>query len=187
MNQKKLLLFSILISMSFGFSIADDKKKSVHDFSVKDIKGKDVSLADYKGKVLMIVNVASRCGATPQYKALQELNTKFGKKGLVVLGFPANNFGKQEPGTNKEILEFCTSTYQVSFPMFAKVSVKGDDKDPLFQHLTTVKNPDKAGDIGWNFEKFLVGKDGKLQRRFKTGIKPDDTSVVTAIEKALAE
>ncbi len=187
MNQKSLLLSTILITMSLGFSIADDKKKSVHEFSVKDIKGKDVSLADYKGKVLMIVNVASRCGATPQYEALQNLNTKYGKKGLVVLGFPANNFGKQEPGSNKEILEFCTSTYQVSFPMFAKVSVKGDDKDPLFKHLTAAKNQDKAGDISWNFEKFLVGKDGKLQRRFKTGVKPDDTSVVTAIEKALAE
>ncbi len=184
---KKILNALLLTALSLGLASAGDDKKSVYDFSVKDIKGEDVSLADYKGKVLLIVNVASKCGATPQYSALEALNAKYASKGLVVMGFPANNFGKQEPGTNKEILEFCTSTYQVGFPMFSKISVKGDETAPLYQHLIAAKNPDKSGDVSWNFEKFLIGKDGKVRRRFKTAIKPDDAVVVTAIEKALAE
>ena len=158
---------------------------SVHDYQVKDIQGKDVNLADYKDKVLMIVNVASKCGATPQYADLVALQEKYADQGLVVLGFPANNFGGQEPGSNEEIMEFCKATYEVDFPMFAKVSVKGDDKAPLFEYLTSAENPDKEGDIGWNFEKFLVGKDGKLLRRFKTGINPGDSDVSEAVEKAL--
>jgi len=160
---------------------------SVLDFKVKDIKGEDVDLSSYKGKVLLIVNVASKCGATPQYDPLQALHSKYAGKGLVVMGFPANNFGGQEPGTEAEIVEFCTSKYSVEFPMFSKVSVKGDDKAPLFDYLTSAKNPDKQGDIGWNFEKFLIGKDGKLIRRFATKTKPDSDEVVAAIEKALAE
>jgi glutathione peroxidase len=164
--------------------VAED---SVHDFKVKNIKGDDVDLSSYKGKVLLIVNVASKCGATPQYDPLQALYQKYADKGLVVLGFPANNFGGQEPGSNEEIAEFCTSNYSVEFPMFSKVSVKGDDKAPLFTYLTAAENPDKQGDIGWNFEKFLVGKDGKLIRRFATRVKPDDATVVAAIEEALAK
>jgi glutathione peroxidase len=151
---------------------------TVHDFKVKNIKGEDIDLSSYKGKVLLIVNVASKCGATPQYDA---------EKGLVVLGFPANNFGAQEPGTDAEIADFCTSNYSVEFPMFSKVSVKGDDKAPLFTYLTSAENPDKQGDIGWNFEKFLIGKDGKLIRRFATRVQPDDATVVAAIEEALAK
>ncbi len=157
---------------------------SVYDYKVKDIEGKDVDLSDYKDKVLLIVNVASRCGATPQYGQLVELQKTYKDKGLVVLGFPANNFGGQEPGSNEEIKEFCESTYQVDFPMFAKVSVKGDDKAPLFEYLTSAENPDKQGDIGWNFEKFLIGKDGKLLRRFKTGTAPDTAEVAEAIDAA---
>jgi glutathione peroxidase len=164
--------------------VAED---SVHDFKVKNIKGDDVDLSGYKGKVLLIVNVASKCGATPQYDPLQALYAKYADKGLVVLGFPANNFGAQEPGSDEEIAEFCTSNYSVEFPMFSKVSVKGDDKAPLFTYLTAAENPDKQGDIGWNFEKFLVGKDGKLIRRFPTKVKPDDATVVAAIEEALAK
>jgi glutathione peroxidase len=164
--------------------VAED---SVHDFKVKNIKGEDIDLSSYKGKVLLIVNVASKCGATPQYDPLQALHAKYADKGLVVLGFPANNFGGQEPGSNEEIAEFCTSNYSVEFPMFSKVSVKGDDKAPLFTYLTAAENPDKQGDIGWNFEKFLVGKDGKLIRRFATRVKPDDATVVAAIEEALAK
>lgn len=159
--------------------------KDVHDFKVADITGKEVDLSSYKGKVLLIVNVASKCGATPQYDPLQALYKKYADKGLVVLGFPANNFGGQEPGTNEEIVEFCTTKYSVDFPMFSKVSVKGDDKAPLFDYLTSAENPDKEGDIGWNFEKFLIGKDGKLIRRFATKTKPDDAAVIEAIEKAL--
>ncbi len=162
-----------------------EEKKSVHEFSVKDIDGKDVDLSKYKGKTLLIVNVASKCGATPQYANLVALQKTFKKKGLLVLGFPANNYGKQEPGSNDQIKEFCSSTYQVDFPMFAKVSVKGDDQAPLFKFLTTADNPDRKGDIGWNFEKFLISKDGKLLRRFKTGVKPDSPEVVAAVEEAV--
>lgn len=176
---------AILATFTLAFlpALAED---SVHEFKVNDIKGKEVDLSAYKGKVLLIVNVASKCGATPQYDPLQALYKKFADKGLVVLGFPANNFGGQEPGTDEEIAEFCTSKYSVEFPMFSKVSVKGDDKAPLFSYLTSAENPDKQGDIGWNFEKFLVGKDGKLLHRFATRTKPDDAAVVAAIEKALA-
>ena len=178
---KKLLIAALALAALPLF--AED---SVYDFKVKNIKGEEVDLSSYKGKVLLIVNVASKCGATPQYDPLQALYAKYADKGLVVLGFPANNFGGQEPGTNEEIVEFCTSNYSVEFPMFSKVSVKGDDKAPLFVYLTAAENPDKQGDIGWNFEKFLVGQDGKLVRRFATKVKPDDATVVAAIEEALA-
>lgn len=184
MNIKNTLL-AIAVSLAAPLAInADD---SVHAYKVQDIEGKEVDLSAYKGHPLLIVNVASRCGATPQYENLQSVYEQFKDKGLVVLGFPANNYGGQEPGTDDEIKTFCSTKYDVTFPMFSKVSVKGDDQAPLFQYLTKAENPDKQGDIGWNFEKFLVGKDGKLQRRFKTGTKPDDADVVAAIEKALAE
>ncbi len=179
----KKTLLSVLALAALPLVAGD----SVYDFKVKNIKGEEVDLSGYKGKVLLIVNVASKCGATPQYDPLQALHAKFADKGFAVLGFPANNFGGQEPGTNEEIAEFCASTYSVEFPMFSKVSVKGDDKAPLFTYLTAAENPDKQGEIGWNFEKFLVGKDGKLIRRFATKVKPDDATVVAAIEKALAE
>ncbi len=179
---KKLLIAALaLASMPL---LAED---TVHDFKVKNIKGEDIDLSGYKGKVLLIVNVASKCGATPQYDPLQSVHAKYADKGLVVMGFPANNFGGQEPGSDSEIAEFCTSSYSVEFPMFSKVSVKGDDKAPLFTYLTSAQNPDKQGDIGWNFEKFLIGKDGKLIRRFATRTQPDDAEVIAAIEKALAE
>ena len=179
---KKLLIAALaLASMPL---LAED---TVHDFKVKNIKGEDIDLSGYKGKVLLIVNVASKCGATPQYDPLQSVHAKYADKGLVVMGFPANNFGGQEPGSDSEIAEFCTSSYSVEFPMFSKVSVKGDDKAPLFTYLTSAQNPDKQGDIGWNFEKFLIGKDGKLIRRFATRTQPDDAEVIAAIEKALSE
>jgi len=180
-------LLSLLATAALALALAPSAiaGDSVHDYEVKDIQGKDVKLADYKDKVLLIVNVASKCGATPQYADLVALQEKYEDKGLVVLGFPANNFGGQEPGSNDEIMEFCKATYEVDLPMFAKVSVKGDDKAPLFEYLTSAENPDKEGDIGWNFEKFLVGKDGKLIRRFKTGVNPGDSDVTEAVEKAL--
>ncbi len=162
-------------------------KDTVHDFKVTNIEGKEVDLSAYKGKVLLIVNVASKCGATKQYDPLQALHAKYAGKGFVVLGFPANNFGGQEPGSDEEIAEFCTTKYSVDFPLFSKVSVKGEDKAPLFSYLTGAENPDKQGDIGWNFEKFLVGKDGKLIRRFPTKTSPEDQDLVAAVEKALAE
>lgn len=181
----KTLLTTLMITLTASLAFADDVKDSVHEYKVKDIKGKEVDLSEYKGKVLLIVNVASKCGATPQYGPLQDLNLKYSKDGFAVIGFPANNYGGQEPGSDEEIEEFCTTKYDVTFPMMSKVSVKGDDQAPLFQYLTSAENPDKTGDIGWNFEKFLVGKDGKVIRRFATRVQPSDPAVVEAIEEAI--
>jgi glutathione peroxidase len=155
-------------------------------FTVKDIDGKDVNLSIYKGKVILLLNVASKCGNTPQYEGLEKLYTKYKDKGFVVMGFPANNFNSQEPGTNAEIKEFCTSTYHVDFPMFAKISAKGPDMPPLFQYLTAQDcQPISKGDIAWNFEKFLISRDGKLIGRFGNKTPPEDPTIVSAIEAAL--
>ncbi len=154
---------------------------TAHDFSAKTITGQDKKLADYKGQVLLIVNVASECGLTPQYKGLEALNKKFRERGLRVLGFPANEFGAQEPGTDGEIKGFCEKNYGVTFDMFSKVKVKGDGIDPLFQWLTS----QTGGDIKWNFGKFLVGKNGEILARFEPKVEPESAEVVQAIEKAL--
>ena len=160
--------------------------QSVHDFSAKSIDGKDVALADYKGKVLLIVNVASKCGFTGQYEGLQRLYETYKDQGFVILGFPANNFLGQEPGTDAEIQEFCTLNYGVTFPMFAKISVKGKDMHPLYAYLTSKEtNPEFGGAISWNFNKFLVGRDGKIAGRFGSRTKPDDKELVEAVEEAL--
>jgi glutathione peroxidase len=151
------------------------------DFTVKDIDGKDFDLAQLKGKVVMIVNVASKCGFTPQYNGLEKLYEANKDTGFVIVGFPANNFKGQEPGSNEEIKAFCTSKYNVSFPMMSKISVKGDDKHPLYQLLTKDK-----GEVTWNFNKFLVGRDGKLIEHFDSKVKPDDAKLTGAIDKALA-
>jgi glutathione peroxidase len=157
------------------------------DFKVKDIDGKEVDLVSYKGKVLMILNVASKCGNTPQYTALQAMYTKYKDKGLVVMGFPANNFGGQEPGSELDIKTFCTEEYKVDFPLFSKVSAKGNDIAPLFKYLTAQESkPLSKGDIRWNFEKFLISREGKLVGRFADRTKPDDPTVVSAVEAALA-
>ena len=149
------------------------------------IDGKPVDLAAYKGKVVLIVNVASRCGATPQYAGLQKLYEAHKDKGFVVLGFPANDFGAQEPGSDAEIATFCTKDYGVTFPMFSKITVKGQGKAPLFRTLTESSDP--PGEVGWNFEKFLIGKDGRIAGRFKTRVAPDDAAFVKAIEAELAK
>jgi glutathione peroxidase len=163
-----------------------EAKGEALSFTVKDIDGKDVNLSHYKGKVVMIVNVASKCGNTPQYKQLEEMYTKYKDKGFVILGFPANNFGHQEPGTDTQIKEFCTSKYSVTFPMFSKVSVKGSDQTPLYKFLTSVDTKPKGkGDVSWNFEKFLIGKDGSVVARFEPKTKPDDPKVVAAVEEQL--
>ena len=160
---------------------------SVLDFKMKDIDGKDVKLNQYKGKVLLVVNVASKCGYTPQYEALQAGYAKYKDQGFLILGFPANNFGGQEPGTATEIKEFCSSKYKVTFPLFAKISVKGDDQDPLYSFLTGKEtNSEFAGDIKWNFTKFLVDRSGKVVARFEPKVKPDDPEVTAAIEKYIA-
>ena len=159
---------------------------SVYDFTLKDINGNDVKLDKYKGSVVMIVNTASRCGYTPQYEGLQKIYEKYKDRGFVVLGFPANNFMGQEPGTEKEIKEFCTLKYKVTFPMFSKISVTGIDQHPLYGYLTNKKtNPDFGGDISWNFNKFLIDREGKTVGRFGSKDKPEDQPVIDAIEKTL--
>ena len=166
-----------------------NKAASVLDFHVKDIEGKDVDLASYKGKVLLIVNTASQCGLTPQYKDLEAIYEKYKGQGLEILAFPANEFGKQEPGTNEQIKEFCSTKYKVSFPLFSKVVVKGKGIDPLFDFLTSEStNPKFAGVIKWNFNKFLVDRKGEVIARFDPNKDAHwSEPVVAAIEKALAE
>jgi len=164
----------------------DIKMKSIYDFTVKDIDGKDVKLENYKGKVVLIVNVASKCGFTPQYEGLQKIYTKYKDQGFVILGFPANNFMGQEPGTNEEIKQFCSLNYNVTFPMFSKISVKGKDIAPLYQYLTEKEtNPEFSGKISWNFNKFLIDRQGKIVARFGSRAKPESQEVIAAIEKAL--
>lgn len=164
------------------------KAKSVYDFKMKDIDGKDIKLKKYKGNVLLIVNTASKCGYTPQYEGLQATYDKFKAQGFYALGFPANNFGGQEPGTESEIKEFCTTKYKVTFPMFAKISVKGDDQDALYKYLTSKEtNPQFGGDITWNFNKFLIDRKGNIVARFTSKDKPDGEAVTQAIEKYLKE
>lgn len=148
------------------------------------IDGSPVDLASFDGKVVLVVNVASRCGATPQYAGLQKLYDTYKDRGLVVLGFPANDFLGQEPGTDAQIADFCSSKYHVTFPMFSKITVKGANMPPLYKTLT--ESADPPGAIGWNFEKFLIGRDGAIVGRFKTRVAPDDPAVITAVEAALA-
>src|SRR3954454_12312451 len=163
-------------------AVADDKASGPLGFTLKDIKGNPVELSKYKGKVVLLVNVATYCGNTPQYKGLEELYEKHKDQGLVVIGVPANEFGKQEPGTNEEIEKFCTSKYNVSFPMMSKIVVKGEGIDPLYKYLTAVDTkPQKAGDITWNFEKFLIGRDGQVKARFAPKAKPDSKEVTQAV------
>lgn len=154
---------------------------SIHEFTLKTIDGQPAPLKQFQGKVVLVVNVASRCGYTPQYEGLEKLYRKYKDRGFVIVGVPANNFGGQEPGTDAEIKEFCTRNYGVTFPMMSKVSVKGADMTPLYQYLTSAA----GGDVKWNFTKFLVGKDGKVIARFEPGVKPESAELAAAIEKAL--
>ncbi|HMS09106.1 MAG TPA: glutathione peroxidase [Pyrinomonadaceae bacterium] len=164
------------------------KEKRMYEFTMKDIDGNDVSLEKYKGNVVMLVNVASRCGLTPQYEGLQEIYEKYKDRGFTVLGFPANNFLGQEPGTEAEIKEFCSLNYNVGFPMFSKISVKGADQHPLYRFLTHPEtNPGFDGDITWNFEKFLADRDGKIIARFSPRTVPTEPEVIEKLEAALAK
>lgn len=161
MNFLALILITLLSS-----------PQTVYDFKkIQSIDGKTINLAKFKGKKILIVNTASKCGYTPQYEELEKLSQMYKEK-LVVIGFPANNFGGQEPGANLQIKEFCQKNYGVTFPLAAKVSVKGSDMDPLFKYLTTAENPDFTGEIKWNFEKFLIDENGKLIHRFRSATKP---------------
>jgi glutathione peroxidase len=172
---RPLCILAALTASAFAAS-------SVHEFTMNSIDGKPVSLSSYKGKVLLLVNVASKCGYTPQYTGLQSLYDQYRNKGFVIIGVPANNFGGQEPGTDEEIKTFCSRNYNVTFPMMSKVSVKGSDMTPLYGYLTQ-----GSGDVKWNFTKFLVGKDGKVISRFESKVTPDDPELTGAIESALAK
>ena len=181
-------LVTLIVTLAVGALLATSAQAdqgSPLTGKVKKIDGTEVDLASYKGKVVLIVNVASRCGYTGQYAGLQKLYDAYKDKGLVVLGFPANEFGSQEPGTDAEIATFCSSKYGVTFDMFSKIVVKGADKSPLYKTLT--ESADPKGEVGWNFEKFLIGRDGKVVGRYKSGVAPDDATLKAAIETALGK
>jgi len=171
---KSILLGGLLALSAFAAS-------SIYEFTLNDIDGKPMPLKTLQGKVVLVVNVASQCGYTPQYAGLQALFEKYKDRGFVIVGVPANNFGGQEPGSNEEIKQFCSRKYSVTFPMLAKVSVKGPGMTPLYQYLTTAK----GGDVRWNFTKFLVGKDGQVLARFEPAVTPDAPELAAAIDKAL--
>ncbi|MFN3649164.1 MAG: glutathione peroxidase [Armatimonadota bacterium] len=194
MDRRKVLTFGALgtaaglIGVGRLWAAEEAKPASVLAFTMNDIDGKPVPLKRFAGKLVMIVNVASQCGNTKQYAALQSLYEKYGKQGLVILGVPANDFGMQEPGSDQEIKEFCTARYRVTFPMFSKVVVKGEGQAPLYRYLTSKEtNPQYGGDVEWNFAKFLVGRKGEVIGRFPARLDPASPEVVSAIEKALAE
>ena len=175
------IALSLLCASAFGAS-------TVHEFSMETINGRPAPLMAYKGQVMLVVNVASYCGFTYQYEGLQALYMKYKDKGLVVTGFPANNFGEQEPDSNAEIGAFCKSKFGVTFPMFSKISVKGRDQAPLYRFLTDKKaNPSTGGDIQWNFTKFLVDKDGHVLARFESDVEPLSGTITSAVEKALTQ
>ena len=180
---------ALVVIVTTGLQAEDKKGSAALDFNMETLAGKEINLAkQYNGKVLMVVNTASKCGLTPQYEELQALYKKYEEKGFVVVGFPCNQFGKQEPGTAKEIQEFCTTNYGITFPMMAKIDVNGDAAAPLYKNLTSLDaKPAGAGKIAWNFEKFLIGRDGEVKARFSPRTKPDDKSVVAAIETELAK
>jgi glutathione peroxidase len=180
-NFRKFILLGVIlmaVSSSFGAS-------SVYEFTLTSIDGVPMPLSAFKGKVILLVNVASKCGFTPQYSSLEALYRKYKDQGFIVLGFPANNFGAQEPGTNEEIKTFCSTTYHVTFPLYAKISVKGEDQAPLYQYLTRTANAAVVGDIKWNFTKFLVDREGHVVQRFESAVKPDAAEMTAAIEKLL--
>ena len=175
------LLFGAVLIMATTLFAAS----RLYSFTLNSIDGKPAPLGDYKGKVVLLVNVASQCGYTPQYSALEAIYEKYKAQGFVILGFPANNFGAQEPGTNEEIKTFCTRKYSVTFPMYAKISVKGSDQAPLYAYLTKDTGAGISGEIQWNFTKFLVDRNGNIVQRFEPAVTPDSKEVTEAIEKQL--
>jgi glutathione peroxidase len=180
--------FAFFLMMCVTGGVMSAAVKSIYDFTLKSIDGQPVSLSEYHGKVLLLVNVASKCGFTPQYAGLESLYEKYKSQGFVIVGVPANNFAGQEPGTNEEIKKFCSNKYNVTFPMMAKVSVLGPDKTPLYVFLTDKStDPQLAGDIKWNFTKFLFDRNGKPVARFEPNVTPDSPQVTSAIESALKQ
>ncbi len=177
--KKLVLIFSLMIITSLAFS-----QKSFYDFKVKDIDGKDFNLSSLKGKKVLVVNTASKCGNTPQYKDLESLYKEYGNQKFVIIGFPANNFGSQEPGTNTDIKTFCTANYGVTFPMMSKISVKGDDMAPLYKWLTSKQlNGVKDSEVKWNFQKYLIDEKGNLVDVVDPKVKPDDEKILSWIKK----
>src|SRR5215467_1312943 len=181
----KAVVNALLIGALLAMTTSLIAGSGLYSFTLNSIDGKPTPLSEYKGKVVMIVNVASKCGYTPQYSALESTYEKYKDRGFVILGFPANNFGAQEPGTNEEIKTFCTRKYNVTFPMYAKISVKGDDQSPLYSYLTKQALPGIGGDIKWNFTKFLVDRNGNVVQRFEPAVTPDSREVTSAIDKQL--
>lgn len=177
----KMILFALITGMLY---VSIDGSQSVHQFKVTDIEGNEFDLATLKGKKIMIVNTASKCGLTPQYEQLEEVYQKYKDKDFVIIGFPANNFMSQEPGSNEEIATFCQKNYGVSFPMMAKISVKGKDQHPLYSFLTEKKyNGLEDNNVSWNFQKYLISKDGKLEKVISPKTKPNDPEIIEWIEK----
>jgi len=179
-----VLLFVSIVNLVAQDDKKPDMKSNISNIMVKDMSLKDVPLSEYNGKVKLIVNVASKCGYTPQYEGLENLYKKYKDKDFVILAFPCNDFGSQEPGNIKEIKEFCSLTYGVEFPLFNKIKVLGDDKEELYKVLTTSSNVE-SGDIKWNFEKFLIDKEGNVVERFRSSVKPESEEIVSAIENLL--
>jgi len=179
-------LFLIIGYSASAGSQGDKSNNNVSGITVKDMNGKDVALSDYKGKVLLIVNVASKCGFTPQYEGLEKIYKKYKDQGFEILAFPCNQFGGQEPGTNEEIKNFCSSEYSVTFKLFNKIDVNGDNRSPLYAKLTSNTNTEQ-GDVKWNFEKFLISKKGEIVARFRSKVTPESDVISAAIEKELSK
>ena len=179
-------MWKLLLAVLLCGTVAMAGERSIYDFTMNSIDGAPTSFTKFQGKVVLLVNVASRCGFTPQYAALEKVYEKYKDRGFVIVGIPANNFGGQEPGSNQEIKTFRSAKYNVTFPMMAKVSVKGSDKTPLYEFLTDKSsNPQVGGEIQWNFTKFLIGLDGHPVARFEPDVTPDSPQVVASIEKEL--
>jgi glutathione peroxidase len=176
------------LAVVVGLAASALSAASIYDYTLDSIDGKSTPLSSFKGKVVLLVNVASRCGYTPQYTGLETLYEKNKDKGFVIVGVPANNFMGQEPGTNQEIQTFCKSKYDVQFPIMSKLSVKGSDKTPLYQYLTSPEqNPKTGGEIKWNFTKFLIGRDGQILARFEPAVTPEDPALTSAVSSALGK
>jgi len=176
----------LLITLISFMMVTDiERTDNIYQYELNSLDGENISLSEFSGDVILVVNTASECGYTGQYEGLQKIFDTYSDQGFKILGFPANNFGGQEPGSDEEIATFCEINYGVTFPMFSKVSVKGEDQHPLFDYLTSIENPDFTGEVSWNFEKFLIDRNGNLVRRFKSNVEPEDENLISAIQDLL--
>jgi len=176
----------LLITLISFMMVTDiERTDNIYQYELNSLDGENISLSEFSGDVILVVNTASECGYTGQYEGLQKIFDTYSDQGFKILGFPANNFGGQEPGSDEEIATFCEVNYGVTFPMFSKVSVKGEDQHPLFDYLTSIENPDFTGEVSWNFEKFLIDRNGNLVRRFKSNVEPEDENLISAIQDLL--